>query len=323
MLNAAWVLEKAVPPLLKAAGSDYVLKKFTLAHQQFDLDGAYQLSGIALDLADRQAVTRLSLARLGFSSLYPFIKQTQARTIDLTLSDLDVSRDRLRIQDASATAAIDLADTHNIEIRGTVTIDSVLNDGILITELSTPFECTPGGLRLSDIRGQLYDGSIIGHAFFQTAENGSFQTIINGAGIDLVKLAHDKPELFGRVEGLANFSAHVEGRGDELSLLKVECRIVKDAKVNAAMLGPLMSYLPQQSTQRRDLEALIRTGSMIPLDTSVVHLRSISVETVTADIELKSTQFNLDINLTVDLNIEGGILKSFGLLDNVKNTPTR
>jgi len=68
------------------------------------------------------------------------------------------------------------------------------------------------------------------------------------------------------------------------------------------------------STQRKELELLINEKRKIPLDTTAFTVKNTDSETVAATIQLVSRQFNLNINLTIDFRIEGGIMNLLTLL---------
>ena len=120
-------------------------------------------------------------------------------------------------------------------------------------------------------------------------------------------------DVFSQIDGKLNGNFILEGKKDKIRSLKADLDIPKGGTLKASLLSFIMAYLPQ-STQKKELEALMGSEGHIPFEKGFLLVRSLNDETLAAEIGLKSEKFNLDIDVTVDINLEGGLQNLLGYL---------
>jgi hypothetical protein len=107
----------------------------------------------------------------------------------------------------------------------------------------------------------------------------------------------------GRVDGRCS----IKGKLDEIESLVGNLDIVEGGQLKAAWLSFIPSQLPPNSVQRKDLERLIKTDGDFPFEKFLVNSKSITDEKMTSEVKIESKRFNLNLDYTIDTNIEGGL----------------
>ena len=87
----------------------------------------------------------------------------------------------------------------------------------------------------------------------------------------------------------------------------------EEARIRAELLQYLVEYIPHSIQRKMILEA-IRLRELIPVENAALRITKKDDATLRNDIKIYSSDVNLDVDLTVDIVIEGGlnqILKHF------------
>lgn len=161
-------------------------------------------------------------------------------------------------------------------------------------------------LLLTNLLAYLYEGFITGQISLDYGSQISYIIKTEFDKISLQKLKEVHPQFFSKIQGRCRGIFEMAGHGDNITSLQLLLEIPKDGKLKASVLQPLLDYLPE-SSQKKDLELLIKSDGEVLIEKTILDLKSISDEKLTATIDLTSEKFNLDIHTTIDLNIEGGL----------------
>jgi hypothetical protein len=177
-----------------------------------------------------------------------------------------------------------------------------------------PYEC--GDLdftvqshdKTSDIRfnAQCYEGKIEGGIVLDYVKMLSYAGHVNMESFNLDALEKANPEIFSKMNGRLTGGFLLDGKESRIENFDSNIKIDSNGEIKAVLLEPLLNYIPQ-STQRKDLELLIQQDGNVPLELAKVTLKKLTAEQMSSEINLASKKLNLNTNLTVEINVEGGI----------------
>ena len=313
VLNAAWITERIVPRVFHMQVPDITMERLTLDTQHFSPDGSLTIERLMCILRDRTDRNGIHIDRITVSSLYPLLGLPQAGDqIGIILHKANIMSSYLRVVDVNVTTNVFLKKKSVGSIAGNVDITRGSYDGWRFSDASARFQGTPDDIVVNKIHTAFYGGTITGNVHVRPFAHGAYTVDLLLADVNVAQLARDKPELFSQIEGTTEMVIEITGTARELHSITVRADVIKDSKIDAALIGPLLQYVPN-STQRKEIELLIHEKKKIPLDTTVLAVKNTDSETVAATIQLVSKKYNLDINLTVDFHIEGGIINLLGL----------
>jgi len=312
-INSASVWETALPPLFESVLHDTFLPELSIRDVSLDLQGACSLDYFSARFEVPDDEVRVSFDSFECSSLYPLIGVGEKDTVDVVLREGAYSQEGIDCTGLDVDARVALVDTRLKSCIGSIAVGTVAVNEVVARDISAEFECFPDEVRITNIEAAMYDGSIVGSVTVLPQEKGSFTLTLNIAGLDLTQLARERPDQFSHVHGIANGSLAVQGNQDGLSRLSADISLLPNARVRAGLLAPLVGYIPQNSFQRQELEQLIRDDAMVVLDKGNILLLNSDEQTLTAQVTVESVRFNLNINLTVDFTVEGGLTNVFKL----------
>ncbi len=164
----------------------------------------------------------------------------------------------------------------------------------------------PGIIDGIDARTVCYEGKIGARFQISYDKMFSYHADIVVDQINLSGLEQVNRDVFSNLTGLVSGNFKIAGDAKNISSFSSDWHIVSDGKIRAELLKNLLQYIPP-STQRKELEELIKKNGLVNLEKGVVHLESVGDQTISSVINLESRKLNLNTNLTVDVNVEGGI----------------
>jgi len=124
------------------------------------------------------------------------------------------------------------------------------------------------------------------------------------ADIAQVELGEVAPGMRGRIDG--NADIEIQSVDNAVTAMNGRFDAPQGAQIPAAFLQPVVSYIPA-STQRDILEKLIAAGTDVFFDHANVRVKSARSDSLNLLIKMDSKKLNLDLAVTVDLNVEGGL----------------
>jgi hypothetical protein len=317
IINSGWFIEKGLPFAFSKIEPSISIPSLTVERTQATAEGRYEINAFALSFVTSDIEGNVSFEEFSVASFWYLMGLSDSAPALFTLSNFQYSQKDLDINGLSFDAKLFLKNKADWHMQGTSEVSEAVFSGYRITDFSAPFEFSPDLIRISNIEASMYEGSIVGALNLLPKEDGTFTLTLNIAGLNTVQLAKDKPDQFSQLQGIANGTVKVEGNKNGIRLIVADIMLQKNANIRARLLEGLVPYLPEQSLQRKDLEGLIRADEMVSLDKAVIHAENMSLDSISATIRIYSERFNLDINLSVDFNVEGGLDNLFTLSDSV------
>jgi len=178
-----------------------------------------------------------------------------------------------------------------------------------ITELEFDFLAKPKQFTFKDIQANALKGKINGEFVLEYKPELAYSMDIILAGIDTTALPV-QADISQQLKGIINGSLKILGTASSIDFLDAKVNAPKGAFVNPYLLKLLTDYIPQ-SIQKKQMEAIIKSGRQVFMDRFIVNIKNDKNKSLNTAFDLKSVEFNLDVNLKVDINVDGGINSLF------------
>ncbi len=307
VLNSAWITQRIVQKALGAMGDEITVERFTIDNQKFSFKGNFTLERILCIISDGIDRGGIHIDSITVSSIYSLLGlMGDENSMGIVIHNANFMGPYLRVEKAKLSSSVKFSKNRFESINGTVEVPSAVYDEWRISNGTAKIQGIPDSVKVNEINADFYDGKVTGTVEFKPFDNGLYTVDLVLDDVNILKLAHDQPDLFSQIEGTADVTVHIRGNQERIIEITADADVIKDSSIDAALIGPLIQYVPG-SAQRNEIELLIRENKKIPLDTTKFSVKNIDSETIAATIQLMSKKVNLDINLTVDFRIEGGI----------------
>jgi len=300
LLNSAGITERLVPALLQRQWPDIKVYQLSIGRQSYHFPATLKFENIQARMnvgKDRYDIDDGSMDLTGenlFRSWLVQIKMRQAasaflkvRTVTLRLQAPPGGEGPALANGAFSVLGMDYLNYQAQDISGDITFDE-------------------NKLTIENLKAGLYGGRAEGKIVMEYQPALSYSITTKLIEVDVKRLEKANPAVFShlkaKVSGDFRMARNVEGK----TQISGTFFSVGKGEIKASLLKPLLDYLPQ-STQKKQLKELLKTEGDVPLDTAIFTFDMPDDEKIVTTIGLKSKEFNLDVSLNLDFNVEGGI----------------
>jgi len=205
-----------------------------------------------------------------------------------------------------------------VGVTGPLTADEISYGDYKMNNVSSNIVIDHRALNFNDFNADFYGGKILGKIILDYVKEITYIMDIDLREISIKKLAVANPALFSQVSGNVDGHINVKGDNQRVKSLSGVFDIVSEASVKASLLRELIGYIPP-STQRNEIAGLLETGGNIPLSKAQVQIESFSEDKIKVRFDLFSEKLNLDLDIPVDINVEGGWMSLFDAWKKISN----
>lgn len=225
--------------------------------------------------------------------------RSKKTTVDL--SGAQVESDSAQVRGISAKATVTMASGQWEILDGDLQAASASAQGIVLSDLKAKISGNENMLSAYPWSAQWAGGSLNGRL---TVSPGNYTIEMQVAQVDLSRIAQSLKDIHGLLDGAVEIT--LQKGTNAIDGLNGNITAVKGAELQAVFLKPILNYIPR-STQREFLQGLIAQNANVFFDQVDVDLESVERDSLTLFIKLLSKKLNLDLAVTVDLNVEGGL----------------
>lgn len=218
--------------------------------------------------------------------------------IIVSIERLDAATDGARLKGISSQMTVTLTGPKWHIPEGSAKGDFLSAAGITLSSLEAYFSGNENLLIADPWRAQWAGGNLSGRLTV-TPQNYTIQ-----ADIAQVELSEVASNMRGRINGSAE--VEIQRAGNVIHAVNGHFDAPQGAQIPAAFLQPILSFIPA-SAQRDILEDLIIAGTDVFFDHADVRLKSAQSDSLNLLIKMDSKKLNLDLTVTIDLNVEGGL----------------
>jgi hypothetical protein len=284
--------------------SNVQLTDLSIKTQHFSFPGKVALGDVACKALLNGRAAAFDVHQVTLTGLETLFSPKKALALNMT--GADISFVPLRLSGLEASVAILRRDDGLLIMEGPVSVKKVFWDKAELDDFSFQLLGDTASLELRDIKGDLYGGTIQGEARVVMAGT-SYTVNIDIKDVDIAQAGVWNASLSEQLSGRLSGRMAVSGRGEELSNIMTDWRMLDGSSISAGLLSLLTQYIPQ-SREKKRLDALIKVGGKLP-----VQLLSFAVKTETprhlsGEIHIRSKDVNLEINITNDINTDGTLM---------------
>ena len=253
------------------------------------------------------------------SRIVPFLINRQFK--DIKINGLSIAQqrfifpDRLELKDikmkASRSGEPVVIEDDDVEIdlsalSGSFFVSQGQYSNYKATDIKGVFNKSGLKFTIAPLTAKLYGGTIAAEIVLAYSKDFPYSINLKAKEIGMLELEEINQAVFSNMKGKADADLHIVGTAGGITNVSGSVWSPKNAQIKAVLLKPLLDYIPQ-STQKKELDLLIKEQGNIPLETAVLKIENYEDEKLSTRVDLKSEKFNLDIGVKLDLNIEGGM----------------
>ncbi len=150
------------------------------------------------------------------------------------------------------------------------------------------------------------EGAIKGKILLDYAPDVAYSMNLNIQKLQTKRLSRWNSQIFDQIDGEISGHLILAGNLQNITSLESDFQMSEGSTMKAALLGFIANYLPQ-SQERKALEVLIKTQGVIPLEKATVTIKNDGKEKLSSILMLQSRKLNLDLNVALDMDVEGGL----------------
>ncbi len=296
---------KVVKSVVNARTTDWVLEDLTLGKIRVDQNGLVSVTDVRFTVSQGKERWQGAIPVVHLDNFPSFVAK---RKMTVDVAGARVGSQLAQLQGISAKVTVTLAGGKWQLDDGSVRVDFLAATVILLKEIEAIFHGNQDTLTADPWAAKWAEGNLSGRL---TASQETYTIHAELSQVDLSQIAVQVSEMRGRVDGTVDLK--VQRATNEITALKGYLDAPQGTELHAVLLQPLLAYIPV-STQKQILEQLIAANANVFFDHADVRLENVQNDSLHLSIELDSKKLNLDIGVTVDLHVDGGLKGLFGRL---------
>jgi len=304
-LNSKWffniVVFKMVSPSLKGIH----VRKFETTSQNFNFPHQLIFEGVRVDLENKKDSYAVDCHYLHGEN--QSIMTFPPRLIRLHAEGCNVQANDWSVKGMDLNLWVHLKAKGLEQITGEAKISQVRWGTYELDNAKTKITFQDDTVTLKEIFAYLYGGEMQGTISLDNQPGFPYLVDIALKDVDLKKLEDTQNNFWSQMKGRVDGHCSIKGKLDEIESWEGNLDIVEGGQMKAAWLSFILSQLPPNSVQRKDLEQLIKADGDFPFEKFLVNAKSITDEKMTSEVKIESKRFNLNLDYTIDTNIEGGL----------------
>lgn len=298
VITRPWFVAKAVKSAVNARVKDFQLRDLSFGKIDVNSHGLVTIQDA------RFALRLLPQGNQEWQGHIPVVYLDNLRSlvksgkIIVSIERLDAAIDEVRIKGVSSKIILTFTGSRWHITQGSVNGDSLSAGGITLSPFEAYFSGNENLLIADPWRTKWADGNLSGRLTV-TPQNYTIQ-----ADIAQVELSEIAPNMRGRINGSAE--VEIQRADNAIHAVNGHFDAPQGAQIPAALLQPILAYIPA-STQRDILKELIAAGLDVFFDHADVRLKSAQSDSLNFLVKMDSKTLNLDLAVTIDFNVEGGL----------------
>ncbi|MFH1359806.1 MAG: hypothetical protein ABIJ41_02070 [Candidatus Omnitrophota bacterium] len=279
---------------------EITIRKFTITKQTYDFPKKLTFQNVSLLFDREQEAYSLDFKTIELSGLFGLIFKNHPVALQAEGGLFETSAFCLE------GLEVNLKTTDTKVWKGPVLIKKAKASGFEATNISGNAEVQSQKAVVSDIKGSSYRGKVTGRLTVHFAPDVRYEADIAFQDLDTHEMESINPSLFSQVRGQIYGTILIRGPAGGLETIQMNMQLGEGAELLAGVLQPLLKHIPK-STQRKEIQAAIKEGRMIGINDAALTLGNSDDKTVSTEILLKSKALNIDVDVKIDVNIEGGL----------------
>ncbi len=298
VVTRPWCVANIVKSAVNALGNDFQLRDLSFKKFTIDPAGSVVIKDVRFSFVFTRQKGQEWHGQIPAVYLDNLRSLAKSSKIIVSVERADVATREVRLKNVSLEMTLLLIGAKWNVSSASMRADSFAAPGIALSSLEASFSGNDSLMVVDSWRARWAQGELKGRLTVTPRD----YTI--HADITQVELGEVAPGMRGRIDG--NADIEVRNADNAVTALDGHFDAPQGAQIPAAFLRPILSYIPP-STQRDILEKLIAAGTDVLFDHANARLKSLRSDSLNLLIEMDSEGLNLDLVVTIDLNVEGGL----------------
>jgi len=305
-------LPAAINPFLKTSG--FKLTQVTIERPEYIYPDKIYLKGVKV-LALQKAAPYVMEASEVDVNFKPALDIKKLR-LAFHVTDLSLKSQQFIVNGLSSNGQLTYPDGMAARLVGEAKVNSLQYNQFSLSAIILPFEIWPTRAVSRKATARFAGGQINSDIAVGFVKDTDYRVKGTFEDIDLERLSQDNRPLFNQMKGKVDGDFDVSGNSRTITAVKSYVHMQSGGQVKAEVFQYLLNFIPN-SQQRQELELLVQRGEDIELDKGAINLTNVGEKSLNAGVELLSQKYNLDVQLKMDVNIDGGMSGLFFYLDQV------
>jgi hypothetical protein len=280
------------------------MRQLKIERQKFSFPAQLSLEGIKCVVQVGQETYAVQLKSLAWAL------GGDEPSVKLDIQDISFTSSLAMMRGGQARIEFDLKEGRRESLKGEVSALSMNLLGYHATDIYAAIVGQGDELRGENLKASFYGGTIKGQILLDSQPNFPYSIHLEFTHVDLKALEDVNQSVFSKLQG--DLQGRIEARGDRggINLINSSLEVPSGGQLKASLLRHLINYIPQ-SAQKNELETLMTVDGDVPFEAASLHVKNLSREKLMMDIDLSSQQFNLKLDVQLEVNIEGGFGRFF------------
>jgi hypothetical protein len=303
-LVSSWPLERFLAYSVERDYPFIQVESLTIAEHRLGRDGSFDIDELKGRSFVDGAETKVNIKRIRIAdvrTLFDPQKETQYQ-----IEGIDVVRDDVALNGGRARLTYK-GTKERWRLHGEVFIASVKAAGQSFKETTFGLEANEKELSLKGARLMLPEGAVTGDFTLSMSEFSPYTLTLELSRVPSKFISLESFNMENQLRGLINGRLNLKGDARRIVHIDAQMEAPHGMYMNAQLLGLLLNYIPQ-STQKKQIEALIKEGKNIYIDKFKLDIINDNSDLMKTSFDLESVEYNLDVKLGVDINVEGGMM---------------
>ncbi len=304
LLNSKIFYEYFIPKYVERVSPDVFFTHFEIAKGKYSFPGELDFEGMKTSFVRNNRKydflikqIKLNLFRDGLSW-----EKGKIRIFDLSMGSKVVVFEHL-----NSSFMLSMPSRRDLKISdGSFDMDSAIVKSYRLNRLSGVFSLDDGNVRFNDVHFYSMDGEVAAEVSFKFDDGFSGHMKGNFLKVDPEELAKINPTFFSKIKGKVDGDIEADFRDMLPVSVKGKLSAPFGAFVRARLLKQLLAYLPV-GPQKNKIVKFIKENREVEFQEARVDFRSLNENSVSMDVDLLCEDLNLDVNLTIDINLKGGL----------------
>lgn len=298
-----WILKKSLTHSLKTSG--VVLKEIKVAHPRWN-ENVLRFDKISGWIVHQHQTYHLQVKQMTVDGLKSLIGNALIN-IDFQASEMNVNSASMNVnvQDFYFESTVERSQLkESLPFR--LKMSGLKFNEYNCSALKGKGSFTHQQININDFQADCYDGKIAAQWEWSYVKMLAFQLHVDFDDVNLKELEKINRNVFDKIHGRIAGDLMVKGDKNGTAEFESTIKILSGGEIQATLFEPLLAYIPQ-SVQRKDLEGLIKKKGQVPVEKAVIQLKRVADEKLSSTVILESKKMNLNTNVALDINVEGGI----------------
>ncbi len=269
----------------------------------YSFPSSWTAGNVRVTVLSKGKLAGLFIARMEIKDAFCLLAYGKKMTV--SLRGVQAAYDQLKVSGASCDTDLNRS-PGGVLYQGRFFLEQVSSDPLRVSEVKVEFAGDKRSVKLSNMAAVVYGGRLSGraHAVFNIPADYDVNVMLQE--VDTGELERALGGFFRELSGKLSGRLHVAGTGEFIDVFDTSWTMPSGGAVSAELLASITRYIPD-SAQKKRIDALIRSGGKLAVESFLFTLKNDSPEQLSGQISIKSREANLELNVDHETKVDARI----------------